>query len=343
MEWRGSNRLNTPTYYSKNKDGSEDQNSKGMSWFPGYAYDAETGKRLNVFFGENSMYNGATLLESNGNGVSTGDDMLFNPTSTRVVGRPGSDDKVQLLQNVQGGQHIIYVTRQPYDSCKSVIQQFNRVFNLYGIFTQDNFLYLDGTVTWASMAVPTKMDGPLGHIPPNKATIRLRVNRPYEIEEGTNENLGYPLYEFALDGLGTQKEEDKTANSALDLLRVVPNPYYGYSEYEVTDQDNIIKVINIPAACAVNIYSLDGRFIRSYKLGRGYNAPSRNGIARIGQSLEGPNADAQVVTSLEWDLKNYTGVPVASGVYLIHVKVEGVGTRTLKSFIINRAFDAQRL
>ncbi|MGH1338184.1 MAG: hypothetical protein ACRBFS_18825 [Aureispira sp.] len=343
MEWRGSNRLNSPTYYSKNKDGSEDQSSKGMSWFPGYAYDVETGERLNVFFGENSIYNGTTLPESDGTGVSTGDDLLFNPTATRTVGNARGDEKVQLLQNVQGGQHIIYVTRQPYDSCKSIIQQFNRVFSIYGIFTQDNFLYLDGNVTWASMAVPTKMDGPLGHIPPNKATIRLRVNRPYEIEEGTNENLGYPLYEFALDGLATAKEEDGTASSALDLLRVVPNPYYAYSEYEIDVAENIVKVINIPAACAVNIYSLDGRFVRSYKLGRSYNHPSRNGIARIGQSREGPNADAQIATSVDWDLKNYAGVPVASGVYLIQVKVEGVGTRTLKSFIINRAFDAQRL
>ncbi|MFK7798147.1 MAG: hypothetical protein AB8E82_11885 [Aureispira sp.] len=343
MEWRGSNRINTPTYYSKNKDGSEDQNSKGMSWFPGYAYDVETGARLNVFFGENSVYNGTTLPEFTNTGVSTGDDMLFNPSSTRTVGQARGDEKVQLLQNVQGGQHMIYVTRQPYDSCKSVIQQFNRVFSLFGIFTQDNFLYLDGTVTWASLAVPTKMNGPLGHIPPSKATIQLRVNRPYEIEEGTNQNLGYPLYEFALDGLATRKEENSIASSALDLLRVVPNPYYGYSDYEITEADNLVKIINIPAACKVTIYSLDGRLVRAYDVGRSYNHSSRNGIARIGQGAEGPKADTQILTSLEWNLENYAGVPVSSGVYLIHVHIEGVGTRVLKSFIINRALDAQRL
>lgn len=343
LEWRASNRPNTPVYYSRNKDGSEDQSSTGMSWFPGYAYDVETGQRLNIFFGENSVYNGNTLPESAGTGMDTGEDMLFNPTSTRVVGRATLDEKVQLLQNVQGGQHIIYVTRQPYDSCKSVIQQFNRVFSLFGIFTQDNFLYLDGDITWASMAVPTQMEGPLGHIPPSKATIQLRVNRPYDIEEGTNENLGYPLYEFALDGLATQKEEQATASSALDLLRVVPNPYYGYSDYEIDETENVVKIINIPAACNIKIYSLDGRFVRSYKLGRVYSHPSRNGIARIGQGEEGPKADDQIITSMEWDLKNYAGVPVASGVYLIHVQVEGVGDRVLKSFVINRAFDAQRL
>jgi hypothetical protein len=42
-------------------------------------------------------------------------------------------------------------------------------------------------------------------------------------------------------------------------------------------------------------------------------------------------------------LKNSFGVPVGSGVYLIHVVVPGVGERVLKSFIINRALDAQKL
>ena len=35
-------------------------------------------------------------------------------------------------------------------------------------------------------------------------------------------------------------------------------------------------------------------------------------------------------TSLDWDLKNHVNVPVASGVYLIHVDVPNIGERTLK-------------
>ena len=30
--------------------------TKGMGWFPGYAIDVETGQRLNIFFGENSVF-----------------------------------------------------------------------------------------------------------------------------------------------------------------------------------------------------------------------------------------------------------------------------------------------
>src|SRR5690606_21098934 len=116
-----------------------------------------------------------------------------------------------------------------------------------------------------------------------------------------------------------------------------------YSDYEVTEIDNVVKVTNIPATCNIRIYSIDGRFVREYKVAQQYNKPSSIGIASIGLGGNGPDADDQITTSVEWDLKHESGVPVGSRVDLIHVKVEGVGSRVLKSFIISRAFDAQRL
>ncbi len=346
MEWKGSIasifRPTHPVYPSRNKDMSIDNSSVGMSWFPGYAYNVETGERLNIFFGENSLYNGSVLAENLSPGSSTGDDMIFNPTNTGVSGPFSTDEKVQLLQNVQGGQHIIYVTDHAYDSCKSVLAEFDKVSN-NSLLTKDIYIYKNMVVTWASMAVPTTMTGTYGEVPPTKARIKLRVDRPFEIEEGTNQNLGYPLYEFSLDKFAPTKESQEAAVSALDLMRVVPNPYYAYSDYEVLEIDNVIKITNIPAKCNIRIYSLDGRFVKEYKVAQAYNSPAKNGIARIGQGNEGANADAQVTTSVDWDVKNYANVPVAAGVYLIHIQVEGVGTKVLKSFVINRAFDAQRL
>ncbi|BDS15436.1 hypothetical protein [Aureispira anguillae] len=344
MEWKGSvsNFGSYPVYPSRNKDMSIDHNSVGMSWFPGYAYDVETGQRLNIFFGENSLYNGSVLEETVNPGCNTGDDMIFNPTNVKQTGGISFDEKVQFLQNVQGGQHIIYVTDLPYDSCKSVLAEFDKV-PATSFFSKDNVIYQSMHITWASMAVPTIMKGDYGEEPPTKATIKLRVQRPFSIETGTFQNLGYPLYQFSLDGFAPTKEEHKTAVSALDLMRVVPNPYYAYSDYEITEADNVVKITNIPAKCNIRIYSLDGRFVREFKVAQGYNNPSKNGIARIGQGYEGPTADNQIMTSVDWDLKNYAAVPVAAGVYLVHIKVDGVGTKVLKSFIINRALDAQRL
>jgi hypothetical protein len=44
-------------------------------------------------------------------------------------------------------------------------------------------------------------------------------------------------------------------------------------------------------------------------------------------------------TYLDWDLKNQAGIPVASGLYIIHVNVEGVGEKILKWFGVMRPVD----
>ena len=340
-EWRGSSGSTGPDYYSRNKDMSIDSSSLGMSWFPGYAYDVETGQRVNIYFGENSFYDGTYLEESVNPGSSTGNDMIFNPTSTYQAGPFSFDEEVNFLRSVLGGQHMVYVTRQPYDSCKALIDAQESVFF---IFDHDHTIYPSMDITWTSIALTGGADfvGENGELPPGEATVQLRVKRPYSYEVGTDDNSGYPMYEFSLDGLEPVKEDAEQAESALDLMRIVPNPYYAYSDYEVTEIDNVVKITNIPAACQIQIYSLDGRFIREYNISQTYTNDSRNGLIRLGK--HGSNdVEDQILTSQEWDLKNYAAVPVASGVYLIRVVVPGVGERVLKSFIINRAFDAQRL
>ena len=341
-EWKGRGTTGKPIYYSRNKDMSIDSSSVGMSWFPGYAYDVETGQRVNIFFGENSIYNGVLLPEGLNPGSNTGDDMIYNPTSTLLTGPFSFDENVSFLRNVLGGQHIVYVTRQPYDSCQKLIDMQTTVTFFVN---HDNNIYPSMDITWAAFTglnFGTNFTGSNGEVPPSEATIKLRVKRPHQIEEGDNTNLGYPMYEFSLDGLEPTKEESEKAASALDLMRIVPNPYYAYSDYEVTELENIIKITNIPAKCTIRIYSIDGRFVRSLSLGRVYDSQIRNGIARMGE-YGNATIENQIVTSVDWDLKNELGVPVGSGVYLVHVLVPGVGERVIKSFIINRALDAQRL
>ena len=51
----------------------------------------------------------------------------------------------------------------------------------------------------------------------------------------------------------------------------------------------------------------------------------------------------QISPDLEWDLKNFHQVTIASGVYLIHVSAPGLGERTLKWFGVNRQFDPSGL
>jgi hypothetical protein len=122
----------------------------------------------------------------------------------------------------------------------------------------------------------------------------------------------------------------EVAETALDLINVVPNPYYAYSAYETRRFDNIVKITNVPAKCTITIYSLDGKFIRQYD--RDENPGVVSGAL-----------NEQVSTSVEWDLKNTKGIPISSGVYLIHVNVPDVGERVIKWFGISRTFDSQDL
>src|SRR5690606_27735550 len=79
------------------------------------------------------------------------------------------------------------------------------------------------------------------------ARVRLRVARPYELyETASNINAKRPLYEFGLEEFATGKDDLPTKEDALAMITAVPNPYYAYSEYEVNQLDNRIKIINLP-------------------------------------------------------------------------------------------------
>ncbi|MEO1627351.1 MAG: hypothetical protein AAFV25_19525, partial [Bacteroidota bacterium] len=66
-----------------------------------------------------------------------------------------------------------------------------------------------------------------------------------------------------------------------------------------------------------------------------------------GADLSGRNnkgfLTGQVAPAIEWDVKNFAGITVASGVYLIHVEAPGLGERVIKWFGVNRQFDPSGL
>ena len=100
-------------------DGELDENGNpqvGMGWFPGYAVDVETGQRLNVFWGENSVYDGSLFPESFTDGA-TGRDMMLNPNSQLLL-EDNDAFNAPPYPAYLGGQHMIYISKVPYDSCQ---------------------------------------------------------------------------------------------------------------------------------------------------------------------------------------------------------------------------------
>jgi hypothetical protein len=102
----------------------------------------------------------------------------------------------------------------------------------------------------------------------------------------------------------------------LDKINAVPNPYYGYADYYESNRlDTRVKITNLPKRATVTIYSLDGTLIKRLE-------------------KDNPNQ-----SFLEWDIRNNVGLPIASGMYLIHVKADGIGETVLKWFGAMRPLD----
>lgn len=310
-----------------NNDGKADADNDGigMSWFPGYAIDVETGKRLNIFFGENTVYDGRLFRQGFDDSNPIGGDMMWNPSSQQVLQTPG---QTTLFSFLLGGQHHIYVTLQEYDECKSLRDRLTAGGSI--------LRKIPGLrdVTWTAFPIVSTGQKLLSYkdgLIPNEVTVKMRVQNPYAWNVGTNVSKGHPTYMFNFNNQTVKALEGEQIPVALKKVNLVPNPYYAYSSYESNQFSNIVKITNLPAKCKVTIYTLDGRFIRQYKRDE-QNVPirDRNNPAIL---------QTQYVPDLEWDMKNSKGIPIASGVYLVHVQAEGIGETTIKWFNVNRKFD----
>jgi hypothetical protein len=307
--------------------------TKGFSYFPGYAVDVETGKRLNIFFGENSVYGEANVESLDGN-VPLGGDMIFNPSAQLISSLGG------IGQLVAGGQHYIYVTREEYDGCAKIAAKLSATSPIQRIKGS-------GSVTWCAFPFGVA-SAPLLPIEqgliPNDVVVKLRVSNPYGESRAYNVDKekdcvtdgDNPVYEFEFTGKEAEKlTTQEEYKGALANVNVVPNPYYAYSSYETSQFTNTIKITNLPERAVVTIYSIDGNFIRQY---------NRDERGRALSGVNRPTSTTQVYPDLEWDMKNFKDIPVASGVYLIHISAPELGEeRTIKWFGIGRQFDPSGL
>ena len=307
-----------------------DDGTTGFGYFPGYAIDVETGERLNIFYGENSVYGNGNVDETS----NIGRDMAWNPEPSILIrtpeGRPTSIYDLHL-----GAQHTIYVTRTKYDGCESLVE----LFEPDALVTR----VLRGltTITWTGIPIPSTELTSYGEgLIPNDVTIRLRVDntfgRALEDDEGRFEPTGdRPVYEFELSGKEAIPVDESTIDEALSNVGVVPNPYYAASSYEIDQNDGRVKITNVPSKSTITIYSLDGRFIAQFKRDA-TRTPVNRSTASVNFAQEGPN--------VVWDLKNSAGIPIASGVYIIHILDEETGAqKSVKWFGINRKFDPSGL
>jgi len=234
-----------------------------------------------------------------------GKDMQWNPTSNNTAG--------VLRELVMGGKHYVYVFREgrsflggnfpTYDECAKLKESME--------LANTDKVSAMSTCVWAG--IPMLNEGTT--LLSTTAKVKLRVEKPYDnYTTASTFNNSLPLYEFDMTGMEAEIGSTLAADSALAMLNVVPNPYFAYSDYETGKLDRRIKIINLPETCTISIYNVSGTLMRRFQ-------------------------KSDVSTSLDWELTNHVNVPVASGVYLIHILVPDVGERTLKWYGIMKPTD----
>lgn len=279
----------------------------GYSYFPGYAIDVTTGERLNIFFGEASRF-----------GANNGNDMMWNPTS---------DDGFHIINSTpvgvpkMGGKHYVYVANTRYDSCKTIrsamdsveVAANNSLISSTELSRKLGRAY--ASVAWVGIPLLAKGESLLS----SEVTVKLRTDRKFDafnpaLAAKDSLNYYYPVYNFSTKGFEVMLNNNEQAKNALDLIRIVPNPYMAYSSYEQSQLDTRIRITNLPQKVKIKIFTLSGHLVKTI-------------------DKDDPS------TVIDWNLQNTGGVPVASGVYIFHIDAPGIGEKVLKWFGVMRPVD----
>lgn len=102
-----------------------------------------------------------------------------------------------------------------------------------------------------------------------------------------------------------------TAKADVDKINVFPNPYYGFNPNETNRLGKFVRFSHLPANATIRIFTLAGVLVRTL--------PTTDGTS----------------TYADWNLRNESSLPVASGIYIAFIDMPGIGkTKTLKIAIV---------
>jgi hypothetical protein len=244
---------------------------------------------------------------------------------------------------INGDKRYPYFDCGPYDESAWLVQKFKQYFSIPNsgndaYVKRNTKMQLFNNVMYTH--IPMQPDG--REIKEkwlsSDVTYKIRVTRPYlrytsrwyenpderpyknTIPDGLDYN-GYPVFQMSTKLLAPTFNDPRMYQTVLDNINIVPNPYYGGSLYENNQLETTVKIINLPtdlknkAPVTINIFTVNGILVRTLTKG-----------------------DSET-TYVNWDLKNHANIPIAGGVYIIHVNCPGIGERMLKFFCTMRPVD----
>jgi hypothetical protein len=101
----------------------------------------------------------------------------------------------------------------------------------------------------------------------------------------------------------------ENAKSDINNIMAVPNPYFGANAYEQNQFGRMVRFTNLPKVATIRIFNLASDLVRVI------------------------DKDDDL-TTIDWDLRNKNNLPVASGMYIIHIEMPGIGEKILKVAVI---------
>ena len=107
---------------------------------------------------------------------------------------------------------------------------------------------------------------------------------------------------------------DTLSHASLDEVKVVPNPYIVRALWDQNRFTQHIDFRHLPASCSIRIFNVAGEWIATL----------------VKDGIVGNNEVYDEEGSLSWDLRNYEGLKVASGLYLYQLKGELLGKTVYK-------------
>jgi hypothetical protein len=146
--------------------------------------------------------------------------------------------------------------------------------------------------------VVARNDGGTGD-PTTGTVVRFVTNKP---------NSAADTFTFSTAGYQPEASTD-LAKQDIAKINVFPNPYFGANVEELKTLEHFVRFTHLPSKATLRIFTLAGELVRT---------------------LNHDN-NTQFET---WNLENFANIPVASGMYIVHVDCGTLGQKVLKLALI---------
>ena len=218
---------------------------------------------------------------------------------------PGSTDPFRIripfevwdMEHPSGPRQIdilIYDRLQAYDGSADTVWAFNPYNRMYTHFILEDHATSDAAASFSEDSLTWNVVWWTTDWV-NGDVVKFKYANPIQ--------MGADKFSWSTVKSSTSSSEDLTNVS------VYPNPYYGFHELETSRSDKYVSFNNLPQKATISIYTLGGTFVRQIK----------------------KDDTGQFV---QWDLTNQYEYPVASGLYIVHIKTDGGNEKIMKLALV---------